>query len=284
MLIAEGGSAVRPIYRINDVAERFGVSKSTLRQWEQHGLITPHRAPSGYRRYTDTDVRRIGHILRMRQIEGLNIAAIAAVLRGSDPAEGGTRSARSSPAASPGTGSQLGERLRTLRRRRGLSLSQAAAQAGISRSALSLLERTSQGVSPATTRTLAEVYGLTVTDLMASPGGARTPVVRSGQAQALPTLGPGISISQLSSIPNAVMLCQIWTIQPGAGSQGSYAHEGEEFIYVLTGTFEITLDGEETHALTQGDSIYFESWRHHSWCNPDKEETRILWVITPPTY
>jgi DNA-binding transcriptional MerR regulator/mannose-6-phosphate isomerase-like protein (cupin superfamily) len=274
---------VAAVYRINDVAVRFGISKSALRQWEQYGLVRPHRAPSGYRRYSEADIARVADILRMRQIEGLNLAAIASVLQragadggGSDPAtpgQGNTNPAR-----------QLGQRLRALRQRRGLSLTQAAAQAGVSRSALSLVERTSQGVGPATMRDLARVYGLTLTELLAPLGGAGAPVVRACQAQVLPTLGPGLVVMQLSSIPSGLMNCQITVIQPGAGSQGSYCHEGEEFIYVLAGTFSITIDGEETHELAQGDTIYFESWRPHTWWNPGVAETRLLWVNTPPSY
>lgn len=275
------------LYRINDVAERFGISKSALRQWEQHGLVTPHRSPSGYRRYSEADLTRIGDIIRMRQIEGLNLAAIAAVLKRADSCLGSAEPHRPLPHVDTGyhgPAPQLGQRLRTLRQRRGLSLSQAAEKVGISRSALSLLERTSQGVGPAVTRALAAEYGLTLTDLTAPLGGTGAPVVRRSQERMLPTLGPGLLVAQLSSIPNALMSCQVTVIQPGAGSQGSYAHAGEEFIYVLVGTLSITLDGEETQELAQGDNIYFESRRHHSWCNPGAKETRVLWVNTPPSY
>jgi DNA-binding transcriptional MerR regulator/mannose-6-phosphate isomerase-like protein (cupin superfamily) len=274
---------VTAVYRINDVAARFGISGSTLRQWEQYGLVTPHRAPSGYRRYSDADIARVADIIRLRHIEGLNLAAIAAVLRRGDGNGGIPAPAEPVPGhANPAR--QFGQRLRTLRQRRGLSLTQAAAQAGISRSALSLVERTSQGVGPTTLEDLARVYGLTLTEILAPLNGSGAPVVRAGQARVLPTLGPGLTIMQLSSIPNALVSCQIIIVQPGAGSQGSYSHEGEEFIFVLTGTFSITIDGEETHELAQGDSIYFESWRLHSWCNPGVAETRLLWVNTPPYY
>jgi DNA-binding transcriptional MerR regulator/quercetin dioxygenase-like cupin family protein len=278
---------VAAVYRINDVAARFGISKSTLRQWEQYGLVTPHRAPSGYRRYSDADIARVADIIRMRHVEGLNLAAIAAVLQRADADGGGSAPAGPFPGhTGPGAGTarQLGQRLRALRQRRGLSLTQAAAQAGISRSALSLVERTSQGVGPATMRDLARVYGLTLTELLAPLGATGAPVVRAGHARVLPTLGPGITVKQLSSIPSALMSCRVTLLQPGAGSQGSYSHEGEEFIYVLAGTFSITIDGEETHELAQGDTIYFESWRPHSWWNPGVAETRILWVNTPPSF
>ena len=270
------------VYRINDVATRFGISKSALRRWEQHGLVTPHRGTSGNRRYTEADIARVADILRMRRVEGLNLAAIAAVLQRASGDGGGSQPAGPVPGHNPAR--PLGRRLRALRQRRGLSLTQASAQAGISRSALSLVERTSQGVSPATMRNLARVYGLNLTELLAPLGGAGAPVVCAGQARVLPTLGPGLVVMQLSSIPSALMSCQITVVQPDAGSQGSYCHEGEEFIYVLAGTFAITLDDGETHELGPGDSIYFASLRHHSWHNPGSEETRLLWVNTPPTF
>jgi DNA-binding transcriptional MerR regulator/quercetin dioxygenase-like cupin family protein len=274
---------VTAIYRINDVAARFGVSKSTLRQWEQYGLISPSRAASGYRRFTDADLTRVADIIRMRRVEGLNLAAIAAVLQGAGGGAQGAQLAGPVPEHISPT-RQLGLRLRALRQRRGLSLTQAAEQAGISRSALSLVERTSQGVGPETMRALAGIYGHTLLELLAPLGGAGAPVVRAGQGRVLPTLGPGLAVMQLSSIPNAVMSSRMTVVQPGAGSQGSYSHEGEEFIYILDGTFSITIDGEETHELAQGDSIYFESRRPHSWWNPGSAETRVLWVNTPPSY
>ncbi len=283
MALIAGGHTVAAVYRINDVAARFGISKSTLRQWEQYGLVTPHRAPSGYRRYSDADIARVADILRMRHIEGLNLAAIAAVLQRADADGSGSEPAGPIPGHT-NPARQLGQRLRALRQRRGLSLTQAAAQAGISRSALSLVERTSQGVGPATMRDLARVYGLTLTELVAPLGATGAPVVRADQARVLPTLGPGLTMMQLSSIPSALMSCRVTLLQPGAGSQGSYSHEGEEFIYVLAGTFSISIDGDQTHELAQGDTIYFESWRPHSWWNPGVSETRILAVNTPPSY
>ena len=62
-----------------------------------------------------------------------------------------------------------------------------------------------------------------------------------------------------------------------------YTHEGEEFIYVLRGDLEITVDGEE-YSLKTGDSFYFESATPHRWRNPGRKETLLLWVNTPPTF
>jgi quercetin dioxygenase-like cupin family protein len=76
----------------------------------------------------------------------------------------------------------------------------------------------------------------------------------------------------------------LFRVAPSAGSGESYAHEGEEFLYVLQGCLEIDLAGGERHLLEQGDSFYFESSTQHRWRNPGRREARVLWVNTPPTF
>ena len=43
------------------------------------------------------------------------------------------------------------------------------------------------------------------------------------------------------------------------GSGESYAHEGEEFLYILRGKLEISLADGERIGSKEGDSFYFES-------------------------
>src|SRR5438034_3645212 len=61
-------------------------------------------------------------------------------------------------------------------------------------------------------------------------------------------LGDGVKIEQLAE-GRCAMDCQRFTLSPGAGSRGQYSHEGEEFIHVLSGRFEITLDGRQRYQL-----------------------------------
>jgi len=73
----------------------------------------------------------------------------------------------------------------------------------------------------------------------------------------------------------------LFRIKPGGGSGESYSHEGEEFLHVLRGHFEIWLDAKEHYRLKPGDSLYFESSTPHRWKNPGRKETWLLWVNTP---
>ena len=56
-------------YTIGQVAERTGFSTSTLRFYEQHGLLEPAaRTDAGYRLYDDPSLARLGFIDRAKQL------------------------------------------------------------------------------------------------------------------------------------------------------------------------------------------------------------------------
>lgn len=56
------------------------------------------------------------------------------------------------------------------------------------------------------------------------------------------------------------------------------AHEGEEFIHVLSGTLELVY-GDETHLLKKGDSLYIDSSRPHAVRGIGKTPPKALAVI-----
>lgn len=58
-------------------------------------------------------------------------------------------------------------------------------------------------------------------------------------------------------------------------------HEGEEFIYVLSGEISITY-GTEKHVLKSGDSIYYDSIVPHRLTAITTEGARILAVVYVP--
>ena len=47
-------------YRINEFANLVGVSSSTLRNWEQKGILLPHhKTPTGYRYYSQEQLESL---------------------------------------------------------------------------------------------------------------------------------------------------------------------------------------------------------------------------------
>jgi transcriptional regulator with XRE-family HTH domain len=59
------------------------------------------------------------------------------------------------------------------------------------------------------------------------------------------------------------------------------SHEGEECIYVLSGSIEVKY-GTETHVLNEGDSIYYDSIVEHHVHSASGEAAKILAVIYTP--
>ncbi len=65
---------------IAEAAERAGVNPQTLRYYERRGLLRPAgRRSSGYREYSDDDVRRVRFVKRAQEL-GFSLDDIAALL------------------------------------------------------------------------------------------------------------------------------------------------------------------------------------------------------------
>ena len=262
-------AAARPL-RISEVARRVGISSSALRAWEALGLIVPRRSESRYREYSESDVRTLRRAIFLRRARGLNPAAIVHVLKRQGVA-----------IAPPDVPRVPGQRFRRLRTRRGLSLAQVARATGVSVGFLSALERGQMRSSIATLRRIARFYRTNILSFFeAAEENPR--LVRPAQRKILETT-PGVRM-ELLAWGNTAMEPHLFRVRPGGGSGESYAHEGEEFLHVLRGDFEIWLNSGEHYRLKPGDSLYFESSTPHRWKNPGRSETWLLWINTPPTF
>jgi DNA-binding transcriptional MerR regulator/quercetin dioxygenase-like cupin family protein len=258
-------------FLIGEAARRVGVSPSALRLWERQGLVRPVRR-GRYRLYSDADLAHLRSIRRLREVERLNAPGIRRVLRDQvAPAHHGQRRVDGRP-------------LRVLRQRLGFSLREAGARTGLSVSFLSALERGVSGASIATLQRLTATYGTTVAEVFGQPSAGAQRVVRSG-ARSILLVGDGdVRIEELAR--GATQLePQLFVLAPGATSDGAYAHEGEEFLYLLSGAITVWVGEDETHQLTDaGDALCFPSTIPHRWRNDASGETRLLWINTPPTF
>ncbi|RZT85617.1 DNA-binding transcriptional MerR regulator [Pseudonocardia sediminis] len=66
--------------KVSELAERAGVPATTLRFYEQHGLLTPRRSPSGYRLFDDDAVDQLRFIATAKSL-GLSLDDIGILLR-----------------------------------------------------------------------------------------------------------------------------------------------------------------------------------------------------------
>jgi len=256
--------------RISQVASRVGISSSALRAWEALGLVTPVRTQSKYRLYREQDVRLLKRAIFLRRARGLNPAAIVHVLK-----HQGVVSTPAENTDSPGA------RFRRLRQRKGLSLAEVAKATSVSVGFLSALERGQMRASIATLRRIARYYGTNILSFF-EPATENSRVVRPKERKVLET-EKGVRM-ELLAWGNTAMEPHLFRVKSGGGSGESYTHEGEEFLHILRGEFEIWLNTEEHYRMKPGDSLYFQSSTPHRWRNPGKTETWLLWINTPPTF
>jgi DNA-binding transcriptional MerR regulator/quercetin dioxygenase-like cupin family protein len=260
-------------YLIGEAARRVGVSPSALRLWERQGLVRPGRTRGRYRIYSEADLARLDRIRQLRQVDRLNAPGIRRVLR--QPMAAGPDAERRVD----------GRPLRRRREARGWSLRTASERAGVSVSFLSALERGVSGASIATLQRLAAAYETTLLDLFGPPvdeGASR--MVAAADRAVLRLSSDTVRIEHLAR--GATRLePQLFTLAAGATSDGEYAHEGEEFLYLLTGALSVWVGEDEIHRLrAPGDALCFPSTTPHRWRNDAAGETRLLWINTPPTF
>jgi DNA-binding transcriptional MerR regulator/mannose-6-phosphate isomerase-like protein (cupin superfamily) len=257
---------------VGQTARILGMSPSTLRLWENVGLVTPARSAGRFRLYAPELLEVLKRIKYLHDVKRLNIPGIKQALAESLPARANTDGQKIP---------DFGPKLRKLRKRKGLSLAEAAERAAISAGFLSAVELSHAKTSVSTLARLAAAYDTTVLELYDLP---KQPdrIVRPDKRQSIATES-GVRMELLST--GAKMLeTMLMRVPPGTGSDGAYTHQGEDWIYILQGELEIWLDEVECYVLQENESFWFESNRGHRWYNPGKKEVVMIWVNTPPTF
>jgi DNA-binding transcriptional MerR regulator/quercetin dioxygenase-like cupin family protein len=258
---------------VGQTARILGISCSTLRLWENVGLVTAARSAGSYRLYTPELLDVLKRIKYLRDVKKLNVPGIKEALGSAVPFNRSKPPRKATP--------DLGDKLRRLRKKMSLTVTEAAQRAQISPGFLSAIELSRANASVATIYRLAAAYGTTVLELYDLPTQSSR-VIRPRNRKSLATKS-GVRMELLST-GTKMLESMLIRVPPGTGSDGAYMHQGEDFLYMLEGTIEIWLDEVECHVLKHGDSFWFESNRGHRWFNPTDKQAAVLWVNTPPTF
>lgn len=255
-----------------------GTTSGSLRMWERYELVKPRRTPSGYRVYSLEEIERLREVQKLLH-DGVNPAGILKIL------EEGRRSP--TPTAKNHEEGhlprRLGDTVRALRRRSGLTLRQVSERTDLSPSYISSVERSLASPSIASMQKLAGAFDTNVPALMSGSYEApESPVVRVADRRVLHS-DKGVTIEDMSTAGSNLEPL-LFTVQPGAGSDGPLSHEGEEFLYVMSGELVLRLDGTDDFTLAPGDSMAYASPRSHQFSNAGREPVVVLWINTPRTF
>ncbi len=179
---------------------------------------------------------------------------------------------------------EIGQRIKAHRQMNHLTLKQLGEKAGCSDAYLSQIENGRVSPSISTLKKIAEALQTKITDFFVESQDDDPVVLHAEQRISLTLERWNANMQSLVLNPkNKRMHPFLTTIQPGGGSHGLYSHVGEEFGIILKGELEIELDGL-IHLVRENESFYYNSSSPHSWNNPGKTDTIVVWVISPPTF
>ncbi|MCW3839546.1 cupin domain-containing protein [Micromonospora yasonensis] len=176
----------------------------------------------------------------------------------------------------------IGDRLHELRTARGLSLRTLAAEAGVSATLLSQIERGVTEPSLATLRRLATVFGESVASLFADPAPLSVWISRPGERMTLGAPNGQIRYERLTP-GNGQLEVLHATLAPGeVSSEESWSHPSLECAFVVAGTLTVEVD-RATYTVAAGESITLDSRQPHRYRNTSDTTTEIVLAINPPT-
>ncbi len=179
----------------------------------------------------------------------------------------------------------LGARVRALRKARDWTLEQAAQQAGLARSTLSKIENGQMSPTFDALKKLAVGLGISVPQLFTPPVAdritGRMSMTRKDAAthQITTTYEHDLlaeGLSQKKMLPYRARI----RARRMEDFDGWVRHDGEEFLYVLTGTIRLYTEFYEAVEMSRGDSAYYDATMGHNVVSVSPEDATILWVTS----
>ncbi|SFT50429.1 helix-turn-helix domain-containing protein [Sedimentitalea nanhaiensis] len=195
------------------------------------------------------------------------------------------RIARNSGQETGGEPLDLGARVRDLRKARSWTLEQAASQAGLARSTLSKIENGQMSPTYDALKKLAVGLEITVPQLFTPPQreqvNGRMAVTKSGEgsAQATATYEHELLADTLSKKQMLPYRARV-RARTMEEFDGWVRHDGEEFLYVLTGMIQLFTEFYEPVSMRRGDSAYYDATMGHNVVSISDEDATILWVTS----
>lgn len=188
--------------------------------------------------------------------------------------------------AGPPTGShiELGRRIKQERLRRGMTLKDIEAKVGISATHLSEVERGKSSPTVGVLEKIARALGTRSALLIDAAAGLAVSHTQPGHRRVVFNEHVTVRTESLSrSFPGSEVSILLKTYAQGIAPLGPpHAHEGEEFVHILSGRLEVKV-GEEHYFLEPGDSLHFKSTRPHAYRNAGDRECKVF-LATCPKY
>ena len=162
---------------------------------------------------------------------------------------------------------EIGKKIKEIRENKGISLQQLSKLTGFSSAILSQIENHLESPSLGTLFKIAKALEVDIGEFFGVKGTSPFAITKTGEGEKVARFASKDGITrygytymslgmgkQNRKLEPFVVILEPETVK----NEQPYAHEGEEFIYVLEGKVEITLR-ENKDILEVGDAIYYDS-------------------------
>ena len=179
----------------------------------------------------------------------------------------------------------LGLRVRELRKARSWTLEQAAKHAGLARSTLSKIENGQMSPTYDALKKLAVGLEISIPQLFTQPVkdqiNGRLSVTKSGEGQNHVTVTYEHELLA-NTLSKKQMLPYRAVVRARSMDEfdGWVRHDGEEFLYILTGVVSLITEFYEPIEMRRGDSAYYDASMGHNLVSVSQDDATILWVTS----
>jgi len=211
----------------------------------------------------------------------------SAATHASAPADTQMKRRADAPAETPSA--SLGERLRMIRTKLGLTLAAAAQMTGTGTSTLSKIENGQMSPTYDVLQKIVQGLQIDLVDLFDAqqhvlPSGRRA-ITRAGAGSVHVTPqykyeALGTELTHKKFFPLRATITARTSRLASAEAPDISSHAGEEFVYVLSGAIELHTDYYAPCRLEAGDSVYFDSGMRHALVSVSEQDAEILWIAS----
>ena len=207
----------------------------------------------------------------------------------------------------PTTLIDLGNKIRTERQKRHLTLDKFSKMTGLSKSFLSQVERGLTEPSITSLKKISKQFGFSVVNLFLNEGDINSSweygnssqkynekrpvyvesvkVVRADKRKRFALPGSKVMYDLLTPDMNRQLEVMFMRVKKGdnSGEEPMLDPPGEKIGLVLKGSLEVQVENE-IFQLMEGDSIYYPTNIAHSWRALEGDATEVIWILTPPSF
>ncbi|GGO03825.1 helix-turn-helix domain-containing protein [Saccharibacillus kuerlensis] len=170
----------------------------------------------------------------------------------------------------------LGSNIRTIRKRKGITIATICAATGLSQGFMSQVENNKTSPSISTLEQIARALDVSLAYLLLQKE-ERMQIVRKHERRQTSGGTEQLSISHIGHTPH--MRMTLVELAPGASSGDTpHAHEGEEVHLVVRGSVTAQ-QGEDIYRLHEGDTFSWNACVPHRVCNDGDEPAVILIAV-----